>query len=184
MNNTFRSEMIENDALDENDYQESNNIFDRISRWFCRMCGKNNQLYKLSAHQAWVGTTYGEDECSVPLERRILNKQTAIRNKIRSYFGAIYVSEQKYYTFIEIEENLAAYTDRILQPFVEGGFDVVNVSRLTNILKGTNVYLISWRNAFKGRGNEGGNNTTPKQPVVGDAPVPDKRQINNNNDTE
>ena len=153
-------------------------FFDRIDVWFCRMCGKTPKSYKLTAHQAWVGTTYGEDECPISLDQRIANKQASIQEKIRACFHAMSISGQKYFTFVEIEENLATDADRILQPFIEGGFEVVNVSRLTNVLKDTNVYLISWRNAFKNRVNNE-MATVSKAPVTTNQSETDKKQTSN-----
>lgn len=160
---------------DDNNSNWFKKFFDRIDVWFCRMCGKTPKSYKLTAHQAWVGTTYGEGECSISLDQRIANKQASIQKKIRDCFQALSISGQKYFTFVEIEENLATDADRILQPFIDGGFEVVNISRLTNVLNGTNVYLISWRNAFKNRANNEMTNAS-KAPVTVNQSETDKNK--------
>ena len=50
---------------------------------------------------------------------------------------------------INLEENLSQYKDEILNPFIEKGFKIIDLSEKIDEIEDEHVYLISWKNIFK-----------------------------------
>lgn len=107
-----------------------------------------------TAEKAWLKSTYGSN-VSLTTEERILDKQKRIRETIKSKFRyptsdtVKNTMNSSYRCVIDIEEDLEAYIDEILQPFIDGGFKVINLSEQIAEIEEENVYLISWKNIFK-----------------------------------
>ena len=107
-----------------------------------------------TAEKAWLKSTYGSN-VSLTTEERILDKQKRIRETIKSKFRyptsdtVKSTMNSSYRCVIDIEEDLEAYIDEILQPFIDGGFKVINLSEQIAEIEEENVYLISWKNIFK-----------------------------------
>ena len=103
-----------------------------------------------TAERAWVETTYGQGSYK-PIEERIKNKQKYIQDMIKNKFeyGTNNTNYCKSYRcVIDIEEDLKNHTQEILQPFYEGGFDIINLSEKVDEIGDENVFLISWRHIF------------------------------------
>ena len=103
-----------------------------------------------TAEKAWVETTYGSAAWK-PLEKRISEKQKQIKDVIRRKYGCNsndVVTTRSYRCVIDIEEDLKNNVDEILQPFKDGGFDIINLSERIPEIYDENVYLISWRHVF------------------------------------
>ena len=109
---------------------------------------------EFTAERAWLETTYGEG-ANLSLEDRIANKQREIVNLIKSKFPArnsdmvFYNKHTSYRCVIDIEEDLAQYKDEVLNPFIEKGFKIIDLSEKVDEIEDEHVYLISWKNIFK-----------------------------------
>lgn len=115
----------------------------------------NKDEGEFTAEKAWLKSTYGSN-VKFTLEERIAYKQQRIRETIKSKFryltsGSVEgtANYSSYRCVIDIEEDLEAYKDEILQPFIDGGFKVINLSQKIEEIEDENVYLISWKNIFK-----------------------------------
>lgn len=115
----------------------------------------NKDEGEFTAEKAWLKSTYGSN-VKFTLEERIAYKQQSIRETIKSKFryltsGGVEgpANYSSYRCVIDIEEDLEAYKDEILQPFIDGGFKVINLSQKIEEIEDENVYLISWKNIFK-----------------------------------
>lgn len=109
----------------------------------------------LTAEKAWIKSTYGSNVNSTT-EERIADKQKSIRDVIKSKFryptsGNIepHKNYSSYRCVIDIEEDLEAYKDEILKPFIDNGFTVINLSEKIKEIEDENVYMISWKNVFR-----------------------------------
>lgn len=111
---------------------------------------------EFTAERAWLETTYGEG-ANLSLEDRIANKQREIVNLIKSKFHTrnsdmvVYSKHTSYRCVIDIEEDLAQYKDEVLNPFIEKGFKIIDLSERVDEIEDEHVYLISWKNIFKNR---------------------------------
>ena len=109
---------------------------------------------QFTAEKAWIKSTYGSN-VNFTLEERIANKQKSIREIIKSKFRSLsggsepLLNYSSYRCVIDIEEDLVAFKNEILQPFIDGGFKVINLSEKVGEIEDENVYLISWKNTFK-----------------------------------
>lgn len=123
-----------------------------IKKVINKMMGKDDSIF--TAETAWVKSTYGAN-VNFTLEERIANKQKSIRDTIKSKFRYPtdninnILSFSSYRCVIDIEKDLEAHKDDILQPFIDGGFKVINLSEKIEEIDDENVYLISWKNIFK-----------------------------------
>lgn len=106
---------------------------------------------EFSAERAWVETTYGKDAWR-PIEKRIAEKQKQIKDTIKGKFsyntGGNTISLKSYRCVIDFEEDLKNNIQEILQPFYDGGFDIINLSERIPEISDENVFLISWRHIF------------------------------------
>lgn len=116
-----------------------------------KVLSHNNEV--LTAESAWLATTYW-DEGDSSVEKRILNKQRDIANLIKSKFRYdgkrvdFYATRPSYHCIVDIEQDLEAHKEKVLEPFVSNGFTVVNISEQVKEIENENVFLISWKNAF------------------------------------
>ncbi len=106
----------------------------------------------LTAEMAWIETTYGAGSYK-PIEKRIKDKQQHIKNTIKnktmnSNTGMINGLARDFRCVVEIDEDLKRHVDEIFKPFIECGFNVINLSEHITELSDEYVYLISWKHAF------------------------------------
>lgn len=136
------------EVLDESklEVREKSGILQKLTSPFSR----KDQPF--TAEMAWLESTYGADTYK-SIDKRILEKQSFIRNTIRSKFApAPQENVTKYHSYhcvVDIEEDLQKYTDEVFKPFLEAGFDVVNLSKECNAINEEGVYFISWKNIFR-----------------------------------
>lgn len=121
-------------------------MFEKLTK---SILGKETEF---TAEKAWVETTYGKDAWR-PIEKRIAEKQKQIKDTIKGKFsynsgGGNTISLKSYRCVIDFEEDLKNNIDEILQPFYDGGFDIINLSDRIPEIYDENVYLISWRHIF------------------------------------
>lgn len=116
-----------------------------------KILGKKNEP-EFSAEKAWIESTYGSGSYK-DIEVRIKEKQnyikSSIENKYRQVYQNGYVSYSSYHCIIDIEEDLASFIDVIFKPFIEKNFKIINLSEKIEDIDEPNVYMISWKNAFK-----------------------------------
>lgn len=120
-------------------------VFNRVKEMF----GKTEE--PLTAQRAWIETTYGAGSYR-PIEKRIVEKQEYIRDIIKGKFSngtnVGIIHSKAYRCVIDIDEDLKDSAKEIFEPFVNGGFNIINLSDYIDEIKDENVYLISWKNAF------------------------------------
>lgn len=112
-----------------------------------------NDMPDINAEQAWIESTYGFGSYK-DVEGRIKEKRQYINACIESKFKQCYqnnncVSHSSYHCVVDIEEDLAAHINEIFEPFLSNGFTIINISEQVKEIDEPNVYLISWKNAFK-----------------------------------
>lgn len=123
-----------------------------LKKAFSKVFNKDDGQF--TAEKAWIKSTYGSN-VNFTLEERIANKQKSIKEIIKSKFRYPTGSPEpllnysSYRCVIDIEEDLVAFKGEILQPFIDGGFKVINLSEKIEEIEEENVYLISWKNIFK-----------------------------------
>ena len=105
-----------------------------------------------TAEKCWCETKYGTGVYKLPVER-VKDKQESIKATIESKFAPAPnyagINRSSYHCVIDIEEDLINYVDEVLQPFYDGGFEIVNLSEECKSIKNEGIFLISWKNAFK-----------------------------------
>ena len=132
----------------ENMEINDSNVLSKIKKAF------KKEAPEFTAEYAWIETTYG-DGTYHSLEERIKEKQMFIKNLIKSKFpprgdGTRFSNAGgSYRCVVDIEEDLVAHIDEIFEPFISGGFKVINISEQVKEIDDENVYLVSWKNIFK-----------------------------------
>ena len=129
--------------------KKKDNIFRKVKNVFL-----TKDDGEFTAERAWLETTYGEG-CNLPLEERISKKRRDIIDLIKSKFpehatNMIALNNHTSYScVIDLEEDLSQYKDEILNPFIEKGFKIIDLSEKIDEIEDEHVYLISWKNIFK-----------------------------------
>lgn len=115
-------------------------IWRNIIKWFQARTSKEEDI--IPASEAYIKATYGEN---TNVEDQIKYHQhkihTLIKEKITSNYDRNNFSYRCVYSF---PDNMAQYTDKVLQKFVDNGYQVINLSQRVEELKSDNVFLISW----------------------------------------
>ena len=135
-----------------NEVIENNTMFNKIKKAF------HKETPDFTAEFAWIETTYGEGSFHT-LEERIKSKQERIVHLIKSNFPPHIEglrscnTNSSYRCVVDIEEDLMCCVDEIFQPFVDGGFKIINLSEQIPEIANENVYLISWKKVFMRENN-------------------------------
>ena len=90
----------------------------------------------------------------ISLPERIEKKKANIRSSINSKCARFspngnILKSPEFNCVVTIEDDLAKYAEDILKPFIDGGFEVINISKACEDIHEDNVYFISWARAFK-----------------------------------
>lgn len=102
-----------------------------------------------TAERAWIETTYGNGSYRTT-EQRIKDKQEYIKRMIKNKFIAAGNTFSKdYRCVIDFEDDLKNHIEEIIEPFINGGFNIINLSEQIDELKDEYVYLISWKQVFE-----------------------------------
>jgi hypothetical protein len=131
------------------DYQEENedkpNVIKKIFKKILPMSSKD----LISAEQAWIESTYGQGEYK-EIEERIEAKRKYILECIKRRFrtSSDMFMPSPYQCLINIEPDLRANATEIFRPFVEKGYQVINISECVSELKDEMIYYISWKHVF------------------------------------
>ena len=62
--------------------------------------------------------------------------------------NGILIKPAEFNCVVTIEEDICRYAQEVFQPFIDGGFEIINISKACEDVHEPNVYFISWRRAF------------------------------------
>lgn len=88
------------------------------------------------------------------LSERIKRKQDIIVSTIKSKYATFSANGNlskpaEFNCVVTIEEDISRYVQEVFQPFIDGGFEIINISKACEDIHEDNVYFISWRRAFQ-----------------------------------
>lgn len=112
----------------------------KIAKWFKDRTSKEVNI--IAAYDAYVKATYIENtnlDAQIKYHQNRIN--ASIRDKINNNHDRYNFSYRCVYSF---PDNMAPYINRILVPFINKGYQVINISERIAELKEDNVYIISW----------------------------------------
>lgn len=95
----------------------------------------------------------GEDSFRT-LPERIKSKQGDIVSLIKSKYVSMaqngFVRKQpEFNCVVTIEDDIARHVEDIFKPFIDGGFEIINLTKACPDIHEDNVYFISWKRAFQ-----------------------------------
>lgn len=123
--------------------EECNNRFQILFNRLFFMWNSNKKL--LTRKEAYDSTTYGR---CMDREQFIKKKQIDINSSIREKTQNSQFTDtefEKYFlivSFNKVEEDCAS---EVFKPFRDDGYTIIKLSDTVDVLKGNNVYLISWK---------------------------------------
>lgn len=128
-----------------NDIPKKKSILERM--------GLKHEEEPLTCERCAYETINGENTFKT-LQERIKKKQEdivrLIKSKYASYTQNGYVyKEPEFNCVVTIEEHLARHVEDVFKPFIDGGFEIVNISKACEDIHEPNVFFISWRRAFQ-----------------------------------
>lgn len=136
------------ETLDKTKLEEpkKESLLKKISKSFDR---KENPF---TAESCFIQSKYGEGTYKTP-EERIIDKQNHIRSIIKSKFAPAINTNlpnySSYHAVVDIEEDLINYVEQVFEPFVKGGFEIINLTKECKSVIDNGIFLISWKNVFK-----------------------------------
>lgn len=88
------------------------------------------------------------------LPERIKRKQDDIVRLIKSKYvtygqNGNMVKQPEFNCVVTIEEDIISHAEEVFKPFIEGGFEIINISKACSDIHEPNVFFISWRRAFQ-----------------------------------
>lgn len=107
----------------------------------------------LTAEEAYFKTKYGIYRTT---EQRIRDNQRNIKELIKSKMSPAYRGEtnfSSYYCVVDLDDDMKPYVDSVFKPFVDGGFEVINLAGKVKEIENEQVYLISWDKKFRTKKN-------------------------------
>lgn len=116
-------------------------MLEKVKRLFKKIGPKEKQL---TAEEAYYRTKYGVYRT---LEQRIKDNQRNIKELIKSKVSPAYKAETKFSSFycvIDLDDELKPHVNEIFQPFIDNGFNVINLSEKVEEINDELVFLISW----------------------------------------
>ena len=114
--------------------------------------GSKREIEPMTAERCAYETINGEDSFKT-LPERIKKKQEEIAESIKSRYArynssGCLVRPIEFNCVITLEEDISAYAEDVFQPFIVGGFEIINLSKVCTDIHEKNVYFIPWRRAF------------------------------------
>jgi hypothetical protein len=115
--------------------------------------GLKREEEPLTCERCAYETLNGEDSFR-SLPERIRKKQASITSTIKSKYAVVaqngVVEKQaEFNCVVTIEEDLSRYVEEVFKPFIDGGFEIINISKACEDIHEDNVFFISWRRAFQ-----------------------------------
>lgn len=115
--------------------------------------GLKHEEEPLTCERCAYETINGENTFKT-LPERIKRKQEdivrVIKSKYVSYAQNGYINKQpEFNCVVTIEEDIIRYVEDVFKPFIDGGFEIINISKACEDIHEDNVFFISWRRAFQ-----------------------------------
>ena len=94
------------------------------------------------------------EESFKTLPERIKKKQESITSTIKSKYARFasngnLIKPAEFNCVVTLEEDICRYAKEVFQPFIDGGFEIINISKACEDIHEPNVFFISWRRAFQ-----------------------------------
>lgn len=124
--------------------EECKNPFKRFFNKIMYAMDSSRKLIRRS--DAYDSATYGN---CMTREQFVMHKQIAINRQIRekvyntSFDDTDY---EKYFLLVSLNKVEEECAHEIFKPFSMSGYTITKISDIVEALKGSNVYLIDWRN--------------------------------------
>jgi hypothetical protein len=115
--------------------------------------GLKHEEEPLTSERCAYETINGENSFRT-LPERIKRKQDDIIKTIKSKYmccgerGYVY-KQPEFNCVVTIEEDIIRHVDDVFKPFIDGGFEIINISKACEDIHEPNVFFISWRRAFQ-----------------------------------
>lgn len=97
-----------------------------------------------TAEEAYYRTKYG---FYTSVENRIKTHQRNIKSLIEAKMNNCYRGSNmytSYYCVYDFDKDMEPYTEEVLKPFKENGFNIVNINDKVTDLDNEIIYLITW----------------------------------------
>lgn len=105
----------------------------------------NKKQKLLPETEAFNSTTYGR---CMTKEQYITQKQVNINASIKERINGVGMGDtdfERYFLVLSFNKTEEECSEEIFKPFKEIGYKIVKVSNQLDILKDTNVYLLTWK---------------------------------------
>ncbi len=115
--------------------------------------GLKHEEEPLTCERCAYETVNGRDSFKT-LPERIKIKQEGIASTIKSKYATfdqngVILKHPEFNCVVTLEEDIANHVEEVFKPFIEGGFEIINLSKECPDVNEENVFFISWRRAFK-----------------------------------
>ena len=125
--------------------EECNSRFQLLLNNLLHYFDKKTKL--LTKEEAFNNATYGK---CMTREQYVSHRQADINSMIRSRIQNTFSGDtdyEKYFLTVSFNETEEECAEEIFKPFKGNGFIIVKISDEIELLKGNNVYLITWKDA-------------------------------------
>jgi hypothetical protein len=117
------------------------------------MIGLKHEEEPLTCERCAYESINGENTFKT-LPERIKRKQEDIVRVIKSKYvrysqNGFICKQPEFNCVVTIEEDIARHVADIFKPFIDGGFEIINISKACEDIHDDNVFFISWRRAFQ-----------------------------------
>lgn len=123
-----------------------------------QVLGMGQKRKYVPASEAYFKTKYG---FYLDIEKRIDIIQSKINDLISSYFKSAKfegASNGPFFCTITIEDDMIQYKEQIFTPFIENGYQIIDMDERVEELEGQHIFVISWKQPKDiidyGKGNE------------------------------
>lgn len=122
-------------------------------RGFLEKMGLKHEEEALTCERCAYEAINGEESFKT-LPERIARRQMDIKDTIKSKYAVFSQNGQvlkhpEFNCVVTIEEDLIRYVEELFKPFIDGGFEIINISKACEDIHEDNVFFISWRRAFQ-----------------------------------
>lgn len=115
--------------------------------------GLKHEEEPLTCERCAYETINGENSFKT-LSERIKRKQDYIVKIIKSKYATYdnnghLANHPEFNCVVTLGEDIGRYAEDVFRPFIEGGFEIINISKECEDINEPNVFFISWRRAFQ-----------------------------------
>lgn len=115
--------------------------------------GLKHEEEPLTCERCAYETINGENSFKTLPERIKLKQQDIIRliksKYVRQGQNGYITKQPEFNCVVTIEEDIIRYVEDVFKPFIDGGFEIINISKACEDIHEENVFFISWRRAFQ-----------------------------------